>query len=183
LAASNCWSWTIALNAIKRPKLRKYYGQIALACQAHGESPRVRFIAAQRDVARCSGIIFELYCIAQKTKDYPAQTRRSDAGCADATPAPARTRRRFIIGSRRPVAPRHRSGHDYASRSRSDCSTDRECGNQKDPDDVGRLLSPAEANALLDRFEHNGTGGKKSPALASDQRGALIEALGKQGQK
>jgi hypothetical protein len=41
---------------------------------------------------------------------------------------------------------------------------DARCCARLTPDDVGRMLSPQEANALLDRLEQNGTADKRPPA-------------------
>ena len=49
---------------------------------------------------------------------------------------------------------------------------DTRCCARLRPADTGRMLSPQEADALLDRFEHNGTAGKKH------QRRAFTAACG-----
>jgi hypothetical protein len=41
---------------------------------------------------------------------------------------------------------------------------DAQCCGRLTPDDIGRMLSPREADALQDRFEQIGTVGKKPPA-------------------
>jgi hypothetical protein len=47
---------------------------------------------------------------------------------------------------------------------------DARCCARLTPDDVGRMLSPQEVNALLERFEHNGTAGKRPSAPSMRRR-------------